>query len=671
MQSPTSLLMPALFTLAAAALAVPAAEAALAPETRKEILIREHSRNLDDGVLLELVADPDPEVRARAILAVGRIQDPATTDALLPALHDDDPAVRHAAIFAVGQMEDPGLQPVILGALEEAPAAEFRAALLHALGKCGDEGAVEILAGYLDEGDPVTGPAAAQALGRLALDGTDIAAAGKALDRAVAHENPEIAWRAGYAMHRGRVKEYNGIRHAIKSDDVRVRIYGARAAEGNRNKMFIDPVLDLTGDEDWRVRVEAIKALRGIRIPKLWEGRISLLLEDPSDHVRFQAIELLAEIDGLNRLTQFANSSDWLLRSTYLKALPTAKGPGALVDLRQASRDPDWRIRKAAAEAFDAYEDEQGLLLLEPMLKDEMPAVRLAAISSVIPYPQLEAMKFLRDALGTDDTAVLTAAAAGCGERMDRDAVAPLLDAYDPLLSPIDSDAMVAILDALGRILTATEEEGAAGTLAESDRKRAVAVLESAANDEDPGVAGAAFRSLTGIRGDEDASFAPPPSLPPSFDAEVVLATETLTVKPLARIYTSRGEVVIELDPQAAPATVANFVSLSREGFYNGLRFHRVVSDFVVQTGDPRGDGWGGPGYTIRCEYGDLPYATGTVGMAHAGKDTGGSQFFITHSPQPHLEGRYTVFGRVLEGQDVVDRIRVGDTIEEVVLEGF
>ena len=106
-----------------------------------------------------------------------------------------------------------------------------------------------------------------------------------------------------------------------------------------------------------------------------------------------------------------------------------------------------------------------------------------------------------------------------------------------------------------------------------------------------------------------------------------------------------------------------NFLSLVQSGFYNGIYFHRVIPGFVIQAGDPRGDGWGGPGYTIPCEYNDLKYGIGTLGMAHAGKDTGGSQFFITHSPQPHLNGRHTIFGRVIKGMDVVNNIQIYDQI--------
>ncbi|MGH7444926.1 MAG: peptidylprolyl isomerase, partial [Longimicrobiales bacterium] len=134
---------------------------------------------------------------------------------------------------------------------------------------------------------------------------------------------------------------------------------------------------------------------------------------------------------------------------------------------------------------------------------------------------------------------------------------------------------------------------------------------------------------------------------------------------PRVRIVTERGSIVLELTPLEAPLTVANFLALVNDGFYTGadLRWHRVVPDFVLQDGDPRGDGNGGPGHAIRDEINRLRYDRGALGMALAGPDTGGSQFFITHSPQPHLDGGYTIFGRVAEGMAVADAVVQGDRI--------
>ncbi|MCC7073198.1 MAG: peptidylprolyl isomerase [Deltaproteobacteria bacterium] len=136
-----------------------------------------------------------------------------------------------------------------------------------------------------------------------------------------------------------------------------------------------------------------------------------------------------------------------------------------------------------------------------------------------------------------------------------------------------------------------------------------------------------------------------------------------------AELVTARGTITIAFARELAPATVANFVALARAKVYDGTPFHRVIADFVAQGGDhARGDGAGGPGYTIPCENTDAPYVRGAVGMAHAGKDTGGSQFFLTHSWQPHLDGRYTLFGQVSAGLEVMDALQPNDVLERVVI---
>ena len=138
-----------------------------------------------------------------------------------------------------------------------------------------------------------------------------------------------------------------------------------------------------------------------------------------------------------------------------------------------------------------------------------------------------------------------------------------------------------------------------------------------------------------------------------------------------ATISTGRGDIVLDLFPEHAPKTVNNFVTLARDGFYDGLTFHRVIPDFMVQGGDPTGTGSGGPGYRFEDETRDNPltHETGVISMANAGPNTNGSQFFITHGPQPHLNGRHTVFGKVVEGQDVVDAVKQGDTMNSVTIE--
>lgn len=134
----------------------------------------------------------------------------------------------------------------------------------------------------------------------------------------------------------------------------------------------------------------------------------------------------------------------------------------------------------------------------------------------------------------------------------------------------------------------------------------------------------------------------------------------------LAEITVEEGKIVIELDFSSAPNTVANFISLAKSGFYDGLSFHRVIPGFMAQGGDPKGDGTGYPGYTIDDEKNNLTHEEGVISMANRGPNTGGSQFFITQTAQPQLNGKYTVFGRVIEGEDVVCRIDAGDPILKI-----
>ena len=216
------------------------------------------------------------------------------------------------------------------------------------------------------------------------------------------------------------------------------------------------------------------------------------------------------------------------------------------------------------------------------------------------------------------------------------------------------SDAALAILDALAKQKNPAANEAIKTAFDSSDyliRRRAAALLkENGAGDFAGRLGALKIRNTTA-------------------DYQRALARIGKQVR--ATVTTSKGPFVILLLPDEAPLTVDNFVMLARQGFFNGQFIPRVVPNFVIQAGDPRGDQNGGPGYQIRCEINEVPYDRGAVGMALSGKDTGGSQWFVTHSPQPHLDGGYTVFGRVISGMEVVDNIVRGDVILSVsIVEG-
>jgi len=153
------------------------------------------------------------------------------------------------------------------------------------------------------------------------------------------------------------------------------------------------------------------------------------------------------------------------------------------------------------------------------------------------------------------------------------------------------------------------------------------------------------------------------------WDTPPVMAIDTGKTHQI-KLETTRGEILLELYPEHAPKTVNNFIFLIMEDFYDGVTFHRVIENFMVQGGDPTGTGRGGPGYRFEDELVNNPPKHGTkvISMANAGPNTNGSQFFITHLPQPHLDGKHTVFGKVIQGEDVVDAIRQGDVISKASL---
>jgi cyclophilin family peptidyl-prolyl cis-trans isomerase len=252
--------------------------------------------------------------------------------------------------------------------------------------------------------------------------------------------------------------------------------------------------------------------------------------------------------------------------------------------------------------------------------------------------------------LRESDVAIRETAATLMGQLKPPSGIPALREAYTTGVADAAYNARAAAVEALASYNTPEATEGVRAALTDANwavRVRAVTLLAKL----EPGV-------------DHRLAIRPVPGTPPApYDDPHLAAPE---FSPHAFIETAKGTIEIELAVLDAPQTAHNFMTLARKGFFNGLQVHRVVPNFVVQDGDPRGDGEGGPGHTIRDELNERPYLRGTVGMALAWRDTGGSQFFITHSPQPHLDALYTVFGHVVNGMDVVDRIQVGDAIHRI-----
>ena len=312
--------------------------------------------------------------------------------------------------------------------------------------------------------------------------------------------------------------------------------------------------------------------------------------------------------------------------------------------------DPQWSVRAALVDALAAFPPEVALERVRSMLHDEDRRVIPSVLRALRRLKAPDAAAIAVAQLKEPDFAVRSAAADIVGALKPPEG----LDALAAALTLAEGDAAI---DARASILSAMAEYGG---------PRALEAVKQALKDKDWAVRVHAVTLLAKLdpAGDYRDAIRPAPGAPtaPYDDAQLIAPSYS----PHVFIETPKGTIEFELAVLDAPQTARNFAALARKGFFNGLQIHRVVPNFVVQDGDPRGDGEGGPGYTIRDELNERPFLRGVVGMALSWRDTGGSQFFITHSPQPHLDARYTVFGRVVNGMDVVDRIQQGDTITRV-----
>jgi cyclophilin family peptidyl-prolyl cis-trans isomerase len=338
------------------------------------------------------------------------------------------------------------------------------------------------------------------------------------------------------------------------------------------------------------------------------------------------------------------------VRAVAQAALARADPETFLTVLSGLDVDPDWTVRAALATTLGGLGKDAATPRLGQLAGDTDARVRAPALTALARVGAAGAEKVLTAELQHTDPVVRMAAARGLGTLKAAGAVPALSKALEASRADTTYVARAAILGALAGLDPATATPLLRTALADTDwavRVRAAALLR----ELDAKAAAAPQRPA-------------PAPVEPALDATTALVSPAYT--PQAYIETSKGEIRFDLAVLDAPRTVANFTALAGKGFFDGLTWHRIVPDFVVQTGDPRGDGEGGPGYSVRDELSMRPYLRGTVGMALDWEDTGGSQFFITHSPQPHLDARYPVLGQVAVGMDVVDRLEPGDRIVSV-----
>jgi cyclophilin family peptidyl-prolyl cis-trans isomerase len=601
----------------------------------------------------------DASLRRDLALALARIPDREGRRILEGLLLDDDPEVRRAAAFGLGELEDPAGQAALLNALANAD-RETAVLAVEALGKLGAP-VVDVVERLLPLEDNERWARLLPGLFRFREENTV-----RIAERGLEQIDPALHAWAAYALAREpRPEALALLRRLLADPSPRVRAWAARAVGMVGEGVDLDALRILLEDPAVPPVLHALRAARALvtagkaPAPEDWGPRLAELLRDGRDGVGQATLEVAGELVENGSETQvgtvlagIADTGERWERGLALVALATARDPRALVRIESAAVAEEQAHRARAAEAAGALGLPAGAKLLERLAADPSPRVRAAAVGAWLAADPQSAEVATR-ALSDADVGVRATALGWLAEHP----VAPL-SALEPALA----SALASGSEEVG--LAAIEALTARAKAEPLERGGIVALIERAAAAGPYVLRRAAGASLGQLE-------RPVPTLAPvATGREIQAYREAIqrTRKPrTVTIRTARGAITVELACPEAPLTCLNFLQLAAQGYFDGLTFHRVVPDFVVQGGDPRGDGIGGPGYSIRDEINLLRYGRGMMGMALAGPDTGGSQFFFTLSPQPHLDGGYTIFGRVIEGEKVLDKIRLGDRMEKVM----
>jgi cyclophilin family peptidyl-prolyl cis-trans isomerase len=443
--------------------------------------------------------------------------------------------------------------------------------------------------------------------------------------------------------------------------------------------------MGLLGSSSLSLRSAAIRSLGRIDAKVAAPQIAGILDEHPDVRTRVRIADAMGRLGVESTwptLRRLLADPDFGVRETTLRAIARTKARSLVADVMPLRSDPSVAVRAAAYECCAILLEKDCLDVIRRGLDDDSPLVVAATLEQLGRSREPEVPTLLRVYLQQRDHLALRAAATtGLARLGDR---APLPELRNLLADPDwvsaciaatalgeldDKAAVEALIDALSRSgpgstdvrLAAVESLGMLGDTSAENALRVVMRV-----DHDVRVRLAAREALEKFLDDVSRAHLPTEE---SIRYDVRPVTRSEKQPPLVArsqaaqliLHTDRGRIVMDLFGEDAPQMVENFARLAEKKFFDGLDFHRVVPDFVIQGGDPMGNGWGDPGYTVRSEFSRRHFDRGTVGVAHSGKDTGGCQFFVTLSRQHHLDARYTIIGKVVTGMDVVDQIDRGD----------
>jgi cyclophilin family peptidyl-prolyl cis-trans isomerase/HEAT repeat protein len=646
------------------------------------LLAMTDSRTLDMPLIERSLQSRWAVLRAAATLAIGQVGAEVGkpgSSRLQSLLADRDSAVAANAAYALGLLRDTTAVQSLSKSLSGVPALALESA--WALGEIGVPARAAIVAALNTVREP--GTQIQLLLAASKLRPVPIAS----IQPYLRAQDASVVWAAAYAV--ARTRSPAGARALIDLDSSGLVRTTARVSPLAR------PGAPYVGQSTGATRAEIARALAksatgdslGARAVRVLER----LLTDADPHVRINAVRSIATYGAAERTAVVAATRDAdpnvriaaaqslgtvLSTSTDLGQLwsadtslvyrasilaSAARAGLRPPQLKEWAASNDWRLRAAVANAAgDSLDRSFAIARTLPLLKDRDPRVRETAYGAIVPPASVRLEDSVHDALlagmRDPDFYVRATILSSLAERPATSDLDQVLASYSLARRDSANDARLAAV----QYVAALWKKDSAAITPRMRGQLAQLPVPADPLERDAAKGISIFSSWAGVPGK---------SRPHEWYVARVrdIVLPVTAGRPLhATIRTVRGPIRLELFGADAPLTVYNFLSLARSGYYRNTRFHRVVPNFVAQDGDPRDDGNGGPGYAIRDEMNRRRYERGAVGMALSGPDTGGSQYFITHSPQPHLDGHYTVFGRVISGFDVLDRVVQGDLITTI-----
>lgn len=676
-------------------------------EEEKKVYVYQDTRSLGENrELLKYLGSKNNNIVIKTLYALANIADSTTSENIaniLISTHNENK--KCAAAFALGQMPCEKSKEILLKSLETEANPEVIASVLDALGKVGDENSLNIILNYKTNDVSII-KAIALSVSRFALKGIRTPdGVSFLINTASVSTDIETVRYAAYGLFRTRNKAllatyHNEILNLTKNLDVYTRMWAFSALGYIADTLDVKYISStLKNEKEWEVKTNILNSLplylktsESVLTEELIDA-ITTLYQDANPNVRHSALRITALLfSKLNQPNPFINvvknqlewffppdkAVEWQDKCEAVLAYGTIfKDDVKDVLLRKISETENEDLIPYIIQCFGFFKN--GMVYNEltdsvgarvrrynkiknqdfgEMVQDATLAKiykayveTLSALKNKVDEEnQNRIMLILTNFTGSKEPSILDVCFNALNDTiftgLRNNIKMVLLMDYKELTYPKDKDAMILFINEFGE-LNMTEAET---ILKENLKSLSYDICKASAN---------ALKKITG----KDYTFNT--KLKTDFDWEFI---KTIDKKKYATLKTAKGNIKIKLLPEVALFSVVNFIKLAERGFFDKTTFPRVVPNFVIQGGDPQNTGYGGPDYSIRSEFSPLHYERGVFGMASEGKDTEGSQFFIMHSPHYHLDGRYTIFGEVVEGMEVVDNIAFSDVLETIII---